>query len=46
MRADFTVFDGNLLEKLPGPMANLPAVVATFVDGKCAFGCTPVAADS
>lgn len=39
MRADFTVFQHNLLHSLVGDAALLPAVTATFVDGECAFGC-------
>ena len=39
MRADFTVFQHNLLHSLSGDASLLPEVTATFVDGKCAFGC-------
>ena len=39
MRADFTVFQHNLLRSLAGDASLLPEVTATFVDGECAFGC-------
>ena len=38
MRADFSVFQHNLLETLTGDASAIPEVTATFVDGQCSFG--------
>ena len=40
MRADFSVFQHNLLGSLTGDLSAIPEVVATFVDGQCSFGCS------
>ncbi len=40
MRADFSVFQHNLLGTLTGDLSALPEVMATFVDGQCSFGCS------
>ena len=39
MQADFTVLDRNLLEVLQQGGGELPAVMATYVGGRCGFGC-------
>lgn len=44
MKADFTVFDGDLLKKLQGSKEGFPAVKATYVDGHCMYGCPQNAA--
>ena len=40
MQADFTVLDGDLLEALKEGGSNIPAVRATYVNGKCSYGCS------
>ncbi|DBA82929.1 TPA: hypothetical protein ACH3X1_006715 [Trebouxia sp. C0004] len=40
MRADFSVFQHNLLDTLTGDVSAIPEVMATFVDGQCSFGCS------
>ncbi|KAA6418120.1 MAG: hypothetical protein FRX49_11883 [Trebouxia sp. A1-2] len=40
MRADFSIFQHNLLETLTGDLSAVPEVTATFVDGQCSFGCS------
>ena len=40
MKADFSIFQHNLLETLTGDLSAIPEVTATFVDGQCSFGCS------
>lgn len=39
LRADFTVLSKSLLGE--NGIDELPEVLQTYVDGKCAFGCPP-----
>lgn len=39
LRADFAVLDRALLDITGAAGEQLPGVVATYVDGRCAYGC-------